>query len=678
VSVDPLRGRSRHSPRGIARRVALTYRYLGSRTVLVRLLLLPLRATPLRRTRLGVVLMGPRGAARERREAQRWYRRHGRPVVVVIPSYRDAGEVAALVRSIRRTTPRALVRIVVADDASGPEHVRALRAISGIEVLAGEANVGFAANVNRGLRAAGGEHDVVLLNSDMLAQPGWLAALQQAVCEDERVGIAAARLLYPDGRIQSGGSHRNLGAPEWFDHRYRFKAAAHGPAGIAGDVLAVTGACMYLRRELIEQIGLLDEGYAMAYEDIDYGLRAWQAGWRVRYVPAACLVHLESTTRGSDLGERERASQCHFWERWGAWLDEREVRAPDGRLHVVYVTRDTGVGGGHRVIFEHLNGLLDRGHEVALYTLDPPPDWFDLRAPVRTFESFAALEQALEPLEAIKVATWWQTAQPVWRASVRHGIPVYFVQDIETSYYPDDERRRNEVLDSYRNEFRYLTTSGWNQERLRELGLEAELIAPGIDLQTFAPRAGERAAAQLLAVGRSHPLKNFALTRAAWRRLPEPRPELVMFGSEAALAGEQGTRHVERPSDEQVSELMGHCTAFVQTSAHEGFCLPPLEAMATGAAVVCTDAHGNRDFCRDGENCLMPDATDAAVAAAIASLLADRALRERLGAEGIRTAAEYAWPGRIDRLEAFLRQAAAPRRVDLESVAAPELRREAR
>ena len=46
---------------------------------------------------------------------------------------------------------------------------------------------------------------------------------------------------------------------------------------------------------------------------------------------------------------------------------------------------------------------------------------------------------------------------------------------------------------------------------------------------------------------------------------------------------------------------------FVQTSTHEGFCLPPLEAMATGGAVVCTDAHGNRDFCRDGENCLMPE-----------------------------------------------------------------------
>jgi glycosyltransferase involved in cell wall biosynthesis len=54
--------------------------------------------------------------------------------------------------------------------------------------------------------------------------------------------------------------------------------------------------------------------------------------------------------------------------------------------------------------------------------------------------------------------------------------------------------------------------------------------------------------------------------------------------------------------------VFSQATVFVQTSVHEGFALPPLEAMAAGAAVVCTDAHGNRDFCRDGVNCLMPAA----------------------------------------------------------------------
>ncbi|HUB73897.1 MAG TPA: glycosyltransferase [Solirubrobacteraceae bacterium] len=645
---------------GVRRRVYLTVRYLGWRTLLFRIVTLPLRLTPLKhRLRL-------RSGASEDdyRRAQAWYRAQGEPVTIVIPSFRDAGRVAALVASIARTVPEGMARIVVADDASGPEHVAALRAIDGVEVLAGEENAGFAANVNRGLRAAGEDGDVVVLNSDVEARPGWLACLQYASRQGEDIGIVGARLLYPDGRIQFAGTARNLGAPEWFDHRYRFKPGDWGPAGLSSPALAVTGACMYLRRELIERVGLLDERYPMAYEDVDYCLRAWQAGFRVLYFPAASLYHHESVTRGTQVGERERESQRIFWERWGEFFDARAVTTADGRLRVVYVTEDTGVGGGHRDVFEHLNRLRARGHEVALYTLGERPDWFELRVPVHSFEDYDGLVAALEGEDAIKVATWWNTAAPVWRASVLHGIPVYFVQDIETSYYPDDERTRHAVIDSYRPEFRYMTISSWNRERLRELGLDAELIPPGIDLDTFRPLAAViRREDMVLALGRSNPLKNLPLTVEAWRALPEPRPELCLFGIEPELATEAGMRYVREPSDEQVNELFNQASVFVQTSTHEGFALPPLEAMATGGAVVCTDAHGNRDFCRDGENCLMPEPERHAVAAALARLLADPELRGRLGRAGVETAAEYAWERRVDALERFLEGVACPRSI---------------
>ena len=250
---------------------------------------------------------------------------------------------------------------------------------------------------------------------------------------------------------------------------------------------------------------------------------------------------------------------------------------------------------------------------------------------------------------------------------------MYFVQDIETSYYPDDERTRHAVLDSYRPEFRYMTISSWNRERLRELGLDAELIPPGIDLETFRPRADvQRREDMVLALGRSNPLKNLPLTLDAWRALSGARPELCLFGIEPELAREEGMRYVESPGDEQVNELFNQATVFVQTSTHEGFALPPLEAMATGGAVVCTDAHGNRDFCIDGVNCLMPEPDPGVVGAALARLLRDPELRARLGRAGVRTAAEYAWEKRIDALEGFLDRVAAPRRLKLDSAAVPE------
>ncbi|HEY2536300.1 MAG TPA: glycosyltransferase, partial [Solirubrobacteraceae bacterium] len=222
MSHDPIQGRPEGAFSNLRRRIYLTYTHFGLRTILWRLITFPLRFTPLhRRMRLRT-----HARDQERRRAATWYREHGTPVDIVIPSYRDAAHVRKLVRSIRRTTARGMARVIVSDDASGPEHLAELRAIDGIdELVEAERNGGFAANVNRGLRATRPERDVVVLNSDVQALPGWLQGLQYAAYRDEDVGIVGAQLLYPDGRIQFGGTVRNRDAPEWFDHRYRFKPA---------------------------------------------------------------------------------------------------------------------------------------------------------------------------------------------------------------------------------------------------------------------------------------------------------------------------------------------------------------------------------------------------------------------------------------------------------------------
>ncbi len=478
----PVDGTRRGRLAQLPRRIYLTYKYRGISSVLFKSLIFPLRLTPLDR----VLSLGP-GPGSDAVAARRWYKHHGRPVTIVIPSYRDAQLVAQLVAKIRQTTDRDRVRITVADDASGPEHLAALDQIEGIDVVAGEQNAGFATNVNRGLRAADPQHDVILLNSDVVPMRDWLASLQYATTHSPKIGIVGAKLLYPDNRIQYAGTIRNPDAPQWFDHRYRFKPADWGPADIAGPTLAATGACMYIVRGMLDRVGLFDEQYGMGYEDVDYCLRAWQAGYEVLYAPSARLHHHESITRGTSVGERELKSQHVFWRRWGTFLDERPVLNDDGRLRVVYVVHDTKVFGGLRLVFEQLNGLTERGHDAELWTLGSEPNWFELRCPVRSFSDYDALVAALGPVPAIKVATWWETAAPVWRASVVNGFPVYLVQDIETSYYPEVPLRRHEVLNTYRPEFRFLTTSAWNQARLAELGLDATLISPGVDLGTFRP-----------------------------------------------------------------------------------------------------------------------------------------------------------------------------------------------
>src|SRR4051794_24012643 len=309
------------------RRGRLTLRHHGPLELARRLLLFPLRPTPLGR-RLGY---GSRYGGQEA-IARRWYRKNARPVTAVIPTYGDPALAAQAVSSLRKTTRRGQLSIIVVDDGSPPEYHARLRAIDGAEVILLPENGGFARAANAGIARAPADQDVIVLNSDVVARPAWLERLQHTAYWDDRVGIAGPKLLYPDQRIQSAGSFRNLGAPLWFDHRYRFRDSTDPEANIPLMVVGTTGAAMYLKRAMLDEIGAFDEAYGMAYEDMDLCLRAWEAGWKVAYAPRSTMLHLESQTRPTEPGERELASQRYFWQRWRPWFDERDIRTADGRL----------------------------------------------------------------------------------------------------------------------------------------------------------------------------------------------------------------------------------------------------------------------------------------------------------------------------------------------------------
>ena len=313
------------------------------------------------------------------------------------------------------TTSGERVRVIVADDGSAPEHVeRAARAARTSTRPRREAR-GFAANCNRGLRATRADEDVVLLNSDVIAAPGWLEVLQHAayVAGGADVGIVGAKLLYPDGTIQFAGTIRNPDAPEWFDHRFRFRPADYPPASVMQPSLAITGACMYVTADTLDGSACSTRRYGMAFEDVDYCLRAWEAGRRVVYAPAATLTHLESKTRGHRRAGRARARRAApLLGRWGDWFDRARRRAPDGGLRIVYVTQDIGRRRRAPRRLRAPQRAAERGHHPELWTLDTreTAGLVRPRVPVRSLRGLRALVTRWRRSTAIKVATWWETA----------------------------------------------------------------------------------------------------------------------------------------------------------------------------------------------------------------------------------------------------------------------------
>ncbi len=511
------------------------------------------------------------------------------------------------------------------------------------------------------MKAANQKHDIVLLNSDTEAHPGWVEGLQYGAYEfGEDVGIVGPKLLYPDGRIQSAGSYRNTEATEWFDHYYRFQDSNYGPANVPQYCLATTGACMYVKREFIKYVGLPDEKFNFAFEDVDWCLRGWEAGYRTLYFPAATLTHKESATRGKNkkISEKEKQSVDYFWKKWGDWFDKRNVRTKEGKVRIIYVLQTMGRSGGIKMVFDHANRLPKDKFEIEIWSLDlHERAWhLDDDVKLRTFKKYERMIEALKDQEAVKVATWWETAFPVWLASVKKGIPVYFVQEIETWFYPNDVVAQSVVVSCYRKEFKNLTTSQYNLNEIREMGLKAVAIPCGFDpnINKVLPEV-KREGSWLVCNGRKFFQKNFDFTFKGWKAMGEDRPELVLYGGEPELAklDKKITYHTS-PSDAEVNKLFNQATVFIQTSRHEGFCLPLLEAMATGAPIVATDAHGNRDFCFDNKNCLMVEHDDVpGLKNALDKLFSDKELRDRLGAEAKKTASKYEWDKVMKKVQKF-------------------------
>ncbi len=176
----------------------------------------------------------------------------------------------------------------------------------------------FAAMNNRGVEAASGEI-IVLLNDDI--EPVSAAWLSELIAHAQRpeIGVAGARLLYPNGTIQHAGIAVGIMDGAGHPTRGGFDAAQWPWSRYTRNVSAVTGACMAVRRSVWEELGGFDSAFPVNYNDVDFCLQARRAGYRVTYEPAAVLRHHESATRprGTTFEEREL-----FYERWGGMVDE--------------------------------------------------------------------------------------------------------------------------------------------------------------------------------------------------------------------------------------------------------------------------------------------------------------------------------------------------------------------
>ncbi len=178
---------------------------------------------------------------------------------------------------------------------------------------------------NEAVRATGARFVVLLNNDTEVVSSDWMEAmLGQA--RRPQIGAVGALLLYPDGTVQHGGVV--LGILGLAGHAHRFlpvnARGYHGGLALDTNYLAVTGACLMVEKRKYEEVGGLDEGLAVSYNDVDLCLKLRRRGYRNVFVPRARLWHHESESRGDDDTPAKVARAMEevglIRRRWPTWV----------------------------------------------------------------------------------------------------------------------------------------------------------------------------------------------------------------------------------------------------------------------------------------------------------------------------------------------------------------------
>jgi GT2 family glycosyltransferase len=273
-------------------------------------------------------------------------RRHiiGQPLIsIVIPSAGKMIEtpegsrclLEGCIRSIRDRSTYRDFEIVLVDGYDVPEDV--LKAIAGedLHLVRCPEPFNFAHRINQGAAKATGEI-LLLLNDDVeVDTPNWLESMLEFAQQNE-IGAVGARLLFPNGKIQHTGVVILGGNPGHAFYQYDGDHPGYFCSNLVNrNYLAVTAACLMVRRGLFQQVGGMDEGFPLNYNDVDFCLKLHQAGYRNLVTPYAQLTHYESATRQAGLRPKEWENLNNKWEAYLTKLKDDPYYNPNLTRHAI-------------------------------------------------------------------------------------------------------------------------------------------------------------------------------------------------------------------------------------------------------------------------------------------------------------------------------------------------------
>ncbi len=530
-----------------------------------------------------------------------------RPVSIVVLCWNHWELTERCLESVLENTDLSKTEVVVVDNGSEDETPERLRGVEGIRVITNETNLGFVRGNNVGMRAVAEDRDIVLLNNDVeILQPDWLEKLTETATSAPDIGVVGCRLRMPDGRLLHAGTYilpdtcwgQQIGALEPDLNQY----------AIDREVQGIVFACAYLKREVIDAIGMLSEDYESYFEDTDYCLTAHKAGFRTFCCGGVTLLHNEHGSTDDDpekftgLFEKSRRS---FRQKWKSDLEGRYEHAVAWQSILNF---PTGYAMSSRAFLTSLETLGVRASYSYVYGAGSP---FPVEEPEGTGDYLlnVVAGRPKERKPPVSVVYGQGDVFDRNRGEYRIGFTM-----LEVNGFPDEWVEQANRMDEV------WTPTSFNKEALIRCGVDkpVHVMPLGVDIQHFHPKIdsfpspdgdfvflasfewGERKAPEVL-------LSVFSETFRAKESVAlvckvNNRDASVDLAAEIEAlqlkpwGGRIAFIHNRELPYEQLGSLYRSANCYVSAGRGEGWDMPLMEAMACGLPTIATDWGAHQDF----------------------------------------------------------------------------------
>ena len=224
-------------------------------------------------------------------------------ISVVIPVYNGAEVIGSCLDSVLACESESEIEVICIDDCSTDSSYSLIyNSFPQVKLYRNDSNKSYAFTVNRGIRKSSGEF-VLLLNQDTVISPNTIKILADKLISREDIGIAAPKLVNPNGSVQASVRrfpthsdiiyhHLGLNKLQPDNPKYNHWKIPDFDYNLEQEILQPAFSAVMLRRRLYETIGPLDQEFPLYFNDVDYCRRTIAAGWKILYTPQTSVEHI--------------------------------------------------------------------------------------------------------------------------------------------------------------------------------------------------------------------------------------------------------------------------------------------------------------------------------------------------------------------------------------------------